>query len=130
LLPSAARVVKSSPILDRKINETGAGLPALYTRILRSISEANVSIIVEYIAAMKIGINLSDHYRKVLIEVLCRFSKYIDNKSFKDLLRSDTVRFLDSFRKTEALDPLLKWIGTYNNYRIHLLRLFQVALSP
>ncbi|MGB8778872.1 MAG: hypothetical protein WCC82_11640, partial [Nitrososphaeraceae archaeon] len=63
---------------------------------------------------MKSEVNLSDHYRKDLIEVLCRFIKYSNNNngSFKDLTRTNILVFLDSFRKTEAHDPLHKWIGT------------------
>ena len=32
---------------------------------------------------------------------------------------------MDSFRRSEAADPMHKWIGTYNTYRIHLLRFFK-----
>ena len=81
---------------------------------------------------MKSEVNLSDHYRKDLIEVLCRFIKYSNNNngSFKDLTRTNILVFLDSFRKTEAHDPLHKWIGTYNIYRMHLLRLFKWLYYP
>lgn len=40
------------------------------------------------------------------------------------------MAFLDSLRKSEALDPLHKWIGTYNLYRIHLIRFFKWLYSP
>jgi hypothetical protein len=40
--------------------------------------------------------NLADHYRKDLIEVLCRFSKYNDNKPFKDITRDNIITFLTS----------------------------------
>ena len=81
---------------------------------------------------MKSEVNLSDHYRQDLIEVLCRFIKYSNNNngSFKDLTRTNILVFLDSFRKTEAHDPLHKWIGTYNIYRMHLLRLFKWLYYP
>ena len=57
---------------------------------------------------MKSEVNLSDHHRRDLIEVLSRFSKYNDNKSFKDLKRSDVIAFFETYLKTEAQDPLLK----------------------
>ena len=78
--------------MDRRIEETGAGLAASYTRQLHSISEHNASTIIEYIAAMKSEVNLADHYRRDLIVMLCRFSKYNDSKPFKDLTR---IIFLD-----------------------------------
>lgn len=40
------------------------------------------------------------------------------------------LSFLDSFRKIETVDPLHKWIGTYNNYRIQLLWFFKWLYSP
>lgn len=74
---------------------------------------------------MKTEVNLSDHYRSNLINVLSNFSKYCNNKSFKQITRDDILSFLDSFRKSESSDPLHKWIGTYNLYRILLLRFFK-----
>ena len=105
-----------SALLDRKIEETSTGLPASCAKHLRSISETNAITVIEYIAAMKSEVNLSDNYRKDLIELLCKFSRYCDNKTFKDLTRANVIAFLESFRKTDAADPLHKWIGTYNIY--------------
>jgi hypothetical protein len=94
----------NSPFLDRKIEETAAGLPPSYAKSLRSVSEANPSIIIAYIATMKVEITLSDHYRKDVIDALTRFSKYTDNKSFKDITRDNIISFLESFRKPEVVD--------------------------
>ena len=116
--------------MDRRIDETTAGLAASFAKQLHSISEHNASTIIEYIATLKSEVNLADHYRRDLIVMLCRFTKYNDDKTFKDLTRSDILRFLDSFRKTEDQDPLHKWIGTYNIYRIHLLRFFKWLYYP
>jgi hypothetical protein len=65
-----------SPLLERKIEETSAGLQKAFARHLSSISEDNAATIIEYIAAMKSEVNLSDNYRRDIIEVLCRFSRY------------------------------------------------------
>jgi hypothetical protein len=115
----------SSPLLDRRIEETAAGLPYSYAKQLYSISKDNAATIIDYIFAMKSEVNLSDNYRKNVIELLSRFSKYNDNKPFKDLIRTNIIRFLETYRKTEAQDPMHKWIGTYNIFRIHLLRFFK-----
>ena len=130
LLSPTATAVNSSPLLDRKIEETGAGLPASYARQLHSISEDNAVTIIDYIAAMKSEVNLSDNYRRDVIEVLSRLSKYNDKKPFKDLTRVNNIAFLETHRKTETQDPLHKWIGTYNLYRIHLLRFFKWLYYP
>jgi hypothetical protein len=120
----------SSPLLDRNIEEAAAGLPASYAKQLHSISEVYAAIIVEYIASMKSEVNLSDHYRRDVIVTLYRFSNFSNDKPFKDITRSDVLEFLDSFRKPESIDPLHKWIGTYNIYREHLLRFFKWLHSP
>jgi len=46
------------------------------------------------------------------------------------MAREDILKFLDSFRKIESIDPLHKWIGTYNMYRIHLMRFFKWLYFP
>jgi integrase len=113
-----------------KIEESAAGLAASYAKQLHSISEDNAATIAKYIAAMKSEVNLSDHYRRDLIVMLCMFSKYNDNKPFKDLTRTHILGFLDSFRKTETRDPMHKWIGTYNLFRIHMFRFFKWLYYP
>jgi hypothetical protein len=130
LSQSKVSTTSSSPLLDRKVEEITAGLSARYAKQLHSISEGNSAIIVEYIVAMKSEVNLSDHYRRDVIVTLYRFSKFSNDKPFKDSTRSDVIAFLDSFRKPESADPLHKWIGTYNIYREHLLRFFKWFHSP
>jgi hypothetical protein len=48
--------------LDRKIEETTAGLRPSYTRVLRIIPEENATIIADYISAARTEVNPSDHY--------------------------------------------------------------------
>jgi hypothetical protein len=95
-------------MLDSKIQETGAGLPLSYTNKLYAINQRNATTIINYITAMRIEVNLSDHCRKDLIEILCRFSRYYKDKPFRDITRDNITTFLESFRKTETSDPLHK----------------------
>ena len=121
----------SSPLLERKIQETAAGLADYYTKRFLSIgNKDNAVTIVNYIAAMKVEINPSDHYRRDLIELLARFSKFNNDKNFKDITRSDIITFLDTYRKTETADPLHKWIGTYNLFTTHIIRFFRWFYYP
>lgn len=89
LLSSTA--TSQSPLVDRGMDETTAGLAASFDKQLHSISEDNATTIIEYIATMKSEVNLSDHYRRDLIVVLCKFSKHNDNKPFKNLTRTDIL---------------------------------------
>ena len=80
---------------------------------------------------MKVETNLSDYYRRDIIDILTKLSLFFDNqKSFAAIVRNDIPKFLDSFRKPETVDPTHRWIGTYNIYRIHLLRFFKWLYYP
>jgi integrase len=80
---------------------------------------------------MKSEVNLSDSYRRDVIEVLTKLSKFHNNnKDFKDMTRGDILSYLGSFNKPEESDPLHKWIGTYNLYRIHVQRFFKWLYYP
>ena len=112
------------------MEETVAGLRPGYTKVLRIIPEENATIIADCISAARIEVNLSDHYRKDLIQVLSPFSRHTGNKHFRQMTQNDIISFLESFRKTDAADPLHKWIGTCNVFRIHLMRFFKWLYCP
>jgi len=92
---ATATVTNASPLLDRKIEEITAGLPAAFSKHLSSTGDDNAATIIEYITAVKNEVNLSDNYRKDLIESLARFSKFNDNTPFKDLTRYSVITFVD-----------------------------------
>ncbi|HEU4445511.1 MAG TPA: hypothetical protein VFR94_12640 [Nitrososphaeraceae archaeon] len=119
-----------SPLLDRRVEESTSGLPSSLTRRLLLTGKDNIETIVRYIAAIKSEVNPSDNYRKDLIALLSRLSKYHDNKPFRDLTREDVIAFLDTHRKTETQDPLHKWIGSYNLFHGYLLRFFKWLYYP
>ena len=94
-------------------------------------SKENALTICDYISSIKSEINPSDHYRKSTILLLCNLSIFFKNaKSFKEITREDLLSFLDSYRKPESVDPLHKWIGTYNVFRIQLMRFFKLLYYP
>jgi hypothetical protein len=82
------------------IDDVTAGLLAVFSNGLRSITEGNALKIAEDIQAMKIETNLSDNYRRDVIGLLCTFSKFhgTDKKEFKDIAREDIISFLESYR--------------------------------
>jgi hypothetical protein len=125
---------QNDPLLDRKIEDVASGLLPYYSNLLHKVSlsnKENVLTIISYINAMRTEVNLSDNYRMDLIRLLSTFSNYFQNKlSFKQITRDNLLAFLDSFRKPESVDPLHKWIGTYNINRIHLTRFFKWLYSP
>jgi integrase/recombinase XerD len=46
------------------------------------------------------------------------------------MTRDEILVYLDSIRKPDMLDPLHKWIGTYNLRRTILLRFFKWFYFP
>lgn len=124
----SSRTTSILPLNDRieKITEELGS----HVRNLLYVIGINADTIIDYINTMKHEINYTVHYGRDTAGFLCRFSKYHENKSFKEISRNDIVEFLDSLRKTEIQDPLHKWIGTYNTYRIYLLRFFRWYYSP
>ena len=122
-------------LLERKIENATVGLRPEFSKLLYGIINNDALTIVDYIQAMKVETNLSDNYRKNLVMLLCVFSKFYNNntnenknkkeRTFRTINRDDIVSFLESFRRPEPSDPMHKWIGTYNTYRIHLLRFFK-----
>ena len=101
-----------------------------FSKLLYKISKENAWTIANYITSMRTEVNLSDHYRRDTINVLGNFSVYCNDKSLRQITRDEILAFLDSFRKPENVDPLHKWIGTYNTYRIYLTRFFKWLYYP
>ena len=117
-------------ILERKIEDITSCLQPEYYRLLHAISEDNALTIGNYIQAVRVEINLSDHYRADIIRLLCTLSQYNNNHPFNAMSRDDIISFLESYRKPEESDPMHRWIGTYNIYRMHLIRLFKWLYYP
>ena len=118
-------------LFERKIDLITEGIDRFFVSKLRGLSKDNALTIIDYILSMKNEINLSDNYRKLNIFALQSLSMFLKNKkTYKELTRDDLLQFLDSFRKPEASDPLHKWIGTYNIYRILFIRFFKWLYHP
>jgi integrase len=117
-------------ILERKIDDITSGLQPEYSRLLHTVSEENLLTIGKYIQALRVEIDPSDHYRRDVIRLLCTLSRYNKKSSFKDMNRDDIISFLESYRKPEISDPMHRWIGTYNLFRMLLFRFFKWLYYP
>ena len=117
-------------IVERKIDDITLGLRPKYSRLLHNILEENALTIGNYVQALRVEINLADHYRRDVIRLLCTLSQYNNNDPFSTINRDDIISFLESYRKPEASDPMHRWIGTYNIFRVHLVRFFKWLHYP
>ncbi len=116
--------------LERDIEDVCVGLQPQFSKYLHNTADRNVFVIISYIHAMRTEVNLSDNYRKDIIKLLSIFSKFNKNKPFNVVTKADILAFLNSFRRDETTDQMHRWIGTYNTYRIHLLRFFKWLYYP
>jgi len=117
-------------ILTRKLDAITAGAPPhLRKHLLTRISRENCQTIINYILAMQTEVAPSETYRISTIHSLKHFAEVSKPKTFQEIQRQDIVDFLDSFRKPESIDSLHTWIGTYEVYRIILMRFFQWLYS-
>src|SRR5215831_9342887 len=130
---STLSVIETEESQRQKIEDTTQGLPARYFKFLHndvlSQNKENAMIICNYVQSMRQELNLSDGYRQDVILLLGNFSIFT-LKSFKEVTRENVLSFLNRLRKPEASDPLHKWIGTYNIYRMHLMRFFRWLYYP
>ena len=119
-------------LFDRKVDLITSGLQPRFSKYLRDsslISKDNAVVICDYVLAMNTEINPSNNYRQTTIQLLIQLSKFV-SKPFNLMTRDDIIGFLDNLRKPESLDPLHKWIGTYNLYNVQLTRFFRWLYSP
>jgi hypothetical protein len=49
---------------------------------------------------------------------------------FKEMTREDVLSFLNGYRKSESIDLLHRWIGTYNMCRVLLVQFFRWLYYP
>jgi integrase len=76
-------------------------------------------------------INPSISYKTNQIITLSQLSESCNNqKPFLQMTRDDILAYLNNCRKSEEIDPLHKWIGTYNTRRIYVLRFFKWLYNP
>jgi hypothetical protein len=118
-------------LFDRKIETASEGLTPYYCKRFYKIPLVENSVtLANYILSMKSEINPSDNYRREVIEKISGVSICFGRTLFTDITRKQILNFLDAVRKPEASDPLHKWIGTYNIYRMHLIRFFKWLYYP
>jgi hypothetical protein len=119
------------PNFEHRLDIAVAGAqPFVKDHLLTKITRANTAIIVAYILAFQTEVSPRQSYLIETILKLKQLAEFHNPKSLRDMTREDVIDFLDRLRKPETLDPLHKWIGTYENNRMILLRFFKWLHSP
>ncbi|HKH86359.1 MAG TPA: tyrosine-type recombinase/integrase [Nitrososphaera sp.] len=131
--PEIRHVMSNSedPNFDRKLDLVTAGAhPYIKEHLLTRITKQNCFTIITYVLGFMTEVNPSQEHRIITIYKLKLLAEYYHPKSFEELTGQDLVEFLDRIRKPESVDPLHKWIGTYNHTRVILLRFFRWLYRP
>ncbi len=95
-----------------------------------TVNKTNDVIIKEYFEAMQTEINPSINYLETNQTSLDRLLAFHNNKALTKITRQYIISFLNSYKKSEEIDPLHKWIGTYNSRLRNLLRFFIWLHNP
>jgi integrase len=99
--------------------------------LLSKQSKQNASTIMNYILAISDEVNPSTAHKRNQIQILSKLSESCNQKPFLEMTREDILySYLQRCRKPEDIDPMHKWIGTYNLRRIYLLRFFKWLYNP
>jgi hypothetical protein len=93
-------------------------------------TEENVLIISDYIIAEQNEINLKDSTKEGKIKVLVDLLKFLNYKNFRDVNKGDILLYLNRYRKNEEVDSTHRWIGTWNNRHMILLKFFKWLYCP
>jgi integrase/recombinase XerD len=99
-------------------------------KILESKSRQNATTIIDYLIAMNEEINPSSLHKRSQIVTLTQLSESCNNKPFLQMTRNDILSYLNKSRKPEDIDPLHKWVGTFNLRRGYLFRFFKWLYNP
>ena len=104
---------------DRKLEIVSSDLKKEYSNLLKKIPKRIRLTVLDYMKSLNAEVNPSVNYRKDIMKCLTRFCHY------KQFLLSSPLKKQTNLRKSETADPLHRWIGTYNLYRVHLIRFFK-----
>jgi integrase len=124
--------------LEEKISLLTQNLMPFYRKMLENndkISRENANTICDYLMANRRENNVGVHIIKLKIQTLVNFSQYIGtgkllSKESDYITKRDVQMFLDRYRKDERVDPLHRWIGSYNLKLIILLQFFKWLYDP
>jgi len=98
-------------------------------RLLENSIE-NLEIICIYIVAEQNEINIKESTKEGKIKVICDLIKFLNFKNARNVTKEDILAYLNRYRKPEEIDPDHRWIGTWNNRHLILLKFFRWLHDP
>jgi hypothetical protein len=115
--------------LDRTIDSITAGMSrkAFNSRLkaLARINFKNASTICDYILAEQTEQNIKPSTAESKVKLLIWLTRYLDHKPYEQMTKQDILSYLNSIRKPVSIDPLQRWVGSYNGRLRYLLKFFR-----
>jgi len=131
--PPIQRQLVKDEIIIEKILSISKNQKHYVEKMLNTLlekTEDNVIIIYDYIIAEQNEINLKESTKEGKIKVLVGLIKFLNYKNLNNISKTDILSYLNKFRKNEEIDPTHRWIGTWNNRHMILLKFFRWLNDP
>lgn len=103
--------------------------PLVPPTLTLKLSKKNADIVNRYLIEMEHE-GHSWSYRHCGGLWVSRLALHVNNKPFKKIVRNDILSFLDTFEVSEDIDPNHRWIGAFNNIRMHVMRFIKWLYNP
>jgi hypothetical protein len=101
--------------IRQRIMEATSGLNKHYfTMMDKRMSASNSDLLARFIILNRKNSIIAYNTIEMYIDGIVYLENYHKHKDLDKMDRNDIVTFLDSYRKLETVDPLHKWINTYN----------------
>jgi integrase/recombinase XerD len=85
-----------------------------YTLMAERMSINNADILARFIISVRKERNLAINTVMIYIVGISYLENFHKHKQLDKMNRDDIISFLDSYRKPASIDPLHRWINTYN----------------
>jgi hypothetical protein len=122
---------KSNDIkIGQRITEATSGLNNHYfTMVAERMSASNADLLSQFIIQNRQNSIIANNTIEMYIDGIVYLENYHKHKDLDKMDRNDIMIFLDSYRKPETIDPLHKWINTYNIRHMVILKFFRWLYS-
>ncbi|MGE5660658.1 MAG: tyrosine-type recombinase/integrase [Ignavibacteriales bacterium] len=85
-----------------------------FIKIAKRMSASNADLLARFIILNRRDGIVSNNTIELYIDGIVYLENYNNHKDLNKIGKEDIISFLYSYRKSEAVDPLHKWINTYN----------------
>ncbi len=93
-------------------------------------SVENAEILCNYIIVEQNEINIKESTKEGKIKVILDLIRFLNFKDLRMVTKEDILAYLNRYRKPEEIDSDHRWIGTWNNRHLILLKFFRWLHDP